>query len=124
VEIRISKKRALARKKRKVRIRKHIQGTSDCPRMAIFRSHKNVFAQVIDDVSGNTLASASTLTPAVQDLLQGKKKAEKAAAVGEFLGNACKEKGIKKVVFDRGGFKFHGRVKAFADGARKAGLEF
>lgn len=124
MEIRIAKKRAVARSKRKIRIRKHIKGTTECPRLAIFRSHKHVFAQVIDDVAGNTLVAVSSLTPAVQELLSGKKKSEKAGAVGEFLGNACKEKGIKKVVFDRGGFKFHGRIKAFADGARKTGLEF
>jgi len=124
VEIRTAKKRLQARGKRRFSIRKKINGTSECPRLAIFRSHKNIFAQVIDDVTGNTLFAVSTLTPALQDLLQDKKKVEKAWAAGEFLGNACKEKGIKKVVFDRGGFIFHGRVKAFADGARKAGLEF
>ncbi len=124
MEIRISKKRGLARSKRKVRIRKRISGTAQRPRLAIFRSHKHFFAQVIDDVAGHTLVAASTLTPGIQEAIAGKKKSEKAAILGEFLGGQCKEKGIKSVVFDRGGFKFHGRVKAFADGARKAGLEF
>jgi large subunit ribosomal protein L18 len=124
VEIRISKQRYLARLKKKARVRKKVSGTAARPRLAVFRSHKHIVAQVIDDTAGHTLVAASTMTPELKDALAGKKKSEKAAIVGEFLAKKCKEQGINAVVFDRGGFMFHGRVKALADGARKGGLEF
>lgn len=124
MELKVAQKRREARLKRAKKIRKKVFGTPERPRLRVFRSDKHIYAQVIDDTTGHTLAAASTLTPALRDEIKGKKKIEKAFAVGEFLGKLCLEKGIKKVVFDRGGFKYHGRIKALADGARKSGLEF
>ncbi len=121
-------KKLLARLRRKRRVRKKIFGTSERPRLSVFRSAKHIYAQIIDDTRGHTLVAASSLTPEIRErLAELKKEGGKVAvakAVGELLGKRAVEAGIKKVCFDRGGFKYHGRVKALADGARAAGLEF
>ena len=121
-------KKLSARLRRKRRVRKKIFGTSERPRLSVFRSSKHIYAQIIDDTRGHTLVAASSLTPEIRErLAELKKEGGKIAvakAVGELLGKRAIEAGIKKVCFDRGGFKYHGRVKALADGARAAGLEF
>ncbi len=109
---------------RHARIRKNLSGTPDMPRLCVFRSNKNIFAQIIDDVNGVTLASASTIDKELKaDIKYGGNK-EAAKAVGEALAKRALEKGIDTVCFDRGGFLYHGRVKELADGAREAGLKF
>ncbi|MGD8859169.1 MAG: 50S ribosomal protein L18 [Myxococcales bacterium] len=108
------------RQRRKRRIRKKIEGTATRPRLTVFRSNKQIYAQVIDDLSGTTLASATSL--AVQGVEGG--KVGVAEQVGEAVAAACKDKGVEQVVFDRNGYIYHGRVKALADGARKGGLKF
>ena len=113
-----------ARVKRHKRVRGKISGTPECPRLCVFRSEKHIYAQVIDDVVGHTLASASTLDAEVKAQLEGKTKKEAANLVGETAGRRAKEKGVTKVVFDRGGYLYTGRVAEVAEGARKAGLEF
>jgi large subunit ribosomal protein L18 len=105
--------------KRKVHIRKRVTGTSERPRMSVFRSNKSLSIQIIDDSKGATLASASTLEKELRNL---KANTEGAAQLGEVLGKRLLEKNIKTVVFDRNGYLYHGLVKAMADGARKAGL--
>jgi large subunit ribosomal protein L18 len=112
------------RMRRKKRIRKNVQGTSERPRLTVFRSNKHIYAQVIDDDTRRSLATASTLTKAVAAALDGKNKIERAKAVGEAVAKAAKDKGITKVVFDRNGYAYHGRVSALAEGAREGGLEF
>ena len=120
-----AKEKRLARLRRKKRVRKKVFGTSERPRLSVYRSLKHIYAQVIDDTKGITLAAASTLDPALREQLKEiKGKIEAARLVGKLVAERALEKGIKKVVFDRGGFKYHGRVKALADGAREAGLEF
>lgn len=119
-----TKTRAEARLKRHVRVRKNISGTLERPRISVFRSLEEVYAQVIDDEAGNTIVSASSIDHELRDQLKGLKKTEQARLVGELVGKRAIEKGIKQVVFDRGGFRYIGRVKALADGARKAGLDF
>ncbi|GJM17557.1 MAG: 50S ribosomal protein L18 [Thermodesulfobacteriota bacterium] len=108
------------------RVRKQINGSTDRPRLSVFKSSKHIYAQIIDDVNMNTLVSASSLTPKVIDSLgkDSSGKIDVASAVGKLLGELAVAKGIKKVSFDRGGYPFHGRVKSLADGAREAGLEF
>ena len=113
-----------ARIRRHIRVRKKIEGTPERPRLAVFRSLSHIYAQVIDDRAQRTLVAASDLEPAVRAQLDGKKKTERAEIVGAVLAERAKEKGITRVVFDRGGFKYHGRVKALAEAARKGGLEF
>lgn len=108
------------RLKRHRRIRGKISGTAERPRLSIFRSNKNIYAQLIDDVAGVTLASASTLDENVSDAT----KVEQAAAVGKAIAEAAKAKNISAVVFDRSGYLYHGRVQALADAARENGLEF
>ncbi|MEX1362006.1 MAG: 50S ribosomal protein L18, partial [Nannocystaceae bacterium] len=110
--------------RRKKRIRKTVVGTAERPRLTVFRSSKHIYAQVIDDASSSSLASASTLTKALAGDLADKSKAEAAAVVGSALAKACQDKGITKVVFDRNGYAYHGRVSALANAAREAGLEF
>jgi large subunit ribosomal protein L18 len=107
-----------------VRVRHDLAGTAERPRLAVFRSLSHIYAQVIDDSEGRTLAAASDLDADVRKSVDGKKKAEVASLVGESIAKKASAKGIKSVVFDRGGFKYHGRVKALAEGARKAGLTF
>ncbi len=118
------KSRNELRIRRRNRGRKKIAGTASQPRISIYRSLTNIFAQVIDDDKGVTLASASTIAKDLRDSLKGLKKAEKAKLVGKKLAEICKDKGIEKVVFDRGGYRYQGRVKALADGAREGGLSF
>lgn len=113
-----------ARIRRHVRVREKVAGTGDRPRLAVFRSLSHIYAQIIDDVQGQTLASASTLDTDVKKDTKGKKKAVEAAMVGTLIAKRAKDKGIAQVAFDRGGFKYQGRVKALADAARKAGLKF
>ncbi len=114
--------RAVARMKRKARIRKKIRGTSEQPRLSVFRSSRHVYAQIIDDTSGTTLVTASSVEKSFveQDKFESKRAA--ATYVGKMLAQRALDKGIKKVVFDRNGFLYHGRVKALSDGAREAGL--
>lgn len=112
------------RMRRKRRIRKHVQGTSERPRLTVFRSNKHIYAQVIDDDGQRSLATASTLSKAIAAALEGKDKVARAKAVGEALAKAAKDQGITKVVFDRNGYAYHGRVSALAEGAREGGLEF
>ena len=114
--------RKAVRNKKHASVRLKISGTPDCPRLAVFRSAKHIYAQIIDDVAGNTLAAASTLDASLKENYGGNKEA--AAAVGKLIAEKALEKGIKQVVFDRGGMIYHGRVKALADSAREAGLEF
>ncbi len=116
--------RSEARIRRHKRVRKFISGTADCPRLAIYRSLAEIYAQVIDDDAGHTLVAASTLDPELRGKLDGKTKSEQARLVGDLIGKRAKDKGISKVVFDRGGFRYIGRVKSLAEGARKSGLEF
>lgn len=117
-------KRNESRMRRKLRVRSKIHGTAERPRLSVFRSSKHIYAQVIDDDAGKTLAAASTLSKDVRDSLGDVTKTEAARKVGEAIAKLCLERGVKKVVFDRGGYKYHGRVSALADAARKAGLEF
>lgn len=114
----------LARQRRHARVRKTVSGTAARPRFCVFRSLNHIYAQVIDDSIGQTLASASDLDPEVKGKAAEKKKAESAELVGSLAAQRALNKGIKKVVFDRGGYQYHGRVKALAEAARKAGLEF
>lgn len=113
-----------ARLKRKKRIRKNLMGSADRPRLCVFRSAKHIYAQVIDDSIGQTLAAASSMEKAVRDKAESKNKVADANAVGQVIGQRATEKGIKQVVFDRNGFLYHGRIKAVSEGARKAGLKF
>lgn len=118
----LSKKEARQRRHR--RIRRWLNGTSDIPRLCVFRSSQEIYAQVIDDEAQHTLAAASTIDRELRGELEGKTKSEQANMVGELVAKRAIDKGIKKVIFDRGGNKYIGRVKALAEGARKAGLEF
>jgi large subunit ribosomal protein L18 len=113
-----------ARLKRKRHIRKQLHGTAERPRLSVFRSTNHIYAQVIDDVSKKTIAHASDLEEAIIKATEGKKKLERAQAVGEAIAKRCLEKKVEAVVFDRNGFIYHGRVSAVADAARKAGLKF
>jgi large subunit ribosomal protein L18 len=112
------------RKRRHVRVRKSITGTPARPRLNVYRSLSQIYAQVIDDSKGHTLVSASTLDSELKKKLKGMKKTEQARLVGELVAERAKKKGIREVVFDRGGYKYHGRVKALADAARESGLVF
>ena len=114
--------KTLRRSRRRIGIRKRISGTGECPRMAIYKSLNHMYAQLINDLEGRTIAAASTKDETLKLAKTGNSAA--ATAVGKLLAERAKEKGIKAVVFDRGGFRFHGRVKALADGARKGGLKF
>ncbi len=115
--------KTVARQKRIKRIRKKISGTSARPRLCVFKSAKHIYAQVIDDVAGTTIAAMSTLNKDVKSV-DAEGKVSQARKVGELLAGVAKEKGIAKVVFDRGGYIYHGRVKALSEGAREGGLEF
>jgi large subunit ribosomal protein L18 len=113
-----------ARHRRHARVRESLSGTPERPRLNIFRSLNHIYAQIIDDTVGRTLVSATDVETEIKSKKDGKKKSEVAGLVGEALAKKAKEKGIESVVFDRGGFKYHGRVKAFAEAARKGGLTF
>jgi large subunit ribosomal protein L18 len=112
------------RSRRKQRIRKKVSGTAERPRLTVFRSSKHIYAQVIDDAKASSLAMASTLTKALAAALEGKSKQDAAKVVGAAIASVCKDKGITRVVFDRNGYAYHGRVSALAEAAREAGLEF
>jgi large subunit ribosomal protein L18 len=109
-----------ARQRRHRRLRNQISGTAERPRLAVYRSNRGIYAQLIDDARGHTLASASSLEAS----LRGGKRSEQPAAVGRLIGERAREAGVTRVVFDRGGYLYHGRVKALADAARESGLEF
>jgi large subunit ribosomal protein L18 len=113
-----------ARIRRHVRVREKVRGTEERPRLAVFRSLTHIYAQVIDDTKGQTLAAASTKDADIAKDAKKKKKTAQAELVGATIAKKAVEKGIKQVAFDRGGFKYQGRVKALADAARKAGLKF
>ena len=118
------KSRSAARNRRHTRVRQAVFGTPDRPRLCVFRSLSGIYAQVIDDVAGNTLVSASTVDPSLREQVKGLKQAEKAHLVGKTLAKRALGKGIQAVAFDRGGYKYIGRVKALAEGAREGGLKF
>ena len=111
------------RKRIKLRIRKIVKGTADRPRVAVFRSNKQIYAQVIDDDNGKTLLSASSREKEIAGA-DKENKTEQAALVGKLLAGKCKEAGIESIVFDRGGYKYHGRVRKLAEAAREGGLKF
>lgn len=113
-----------ARIRRHARVRKSVSGRPGRPRLAVYRSLSHIYAQVIDDSSGHTLVAASDLEAGLRGQRNGKKKTQVAELVGEALARKAAERGIKAVVFDRGGFKYHGRIKALAEAARKGGLSF
>lgn len=116
--------RAAAREKRHYRLRNHISGTAERPRLAVFRSNMHIYAQIIDDTVGNTIVSASTLEADVKAKVEKTNDVEAAKVVGETVAKKALEKGITTVVFDRGGFIYHGKIQALADAAREAGLQF
>lgn len=116
--------RRAARRRRHERVRRKISGTGGVPRLSVFRSLKHIYAQIIDDTVGTTLVSASTLDADVRDQVAGLNKTEQAKAVGKRLAEKALSSGVTQVVFDRGGYLYHGRVKALADASREAGLEF
>ena len=121
----VSKKsRSEVRAKKHMRVRNRISGTAEKPRLAVFRSNNHIYAQIIDDVEGKTLAAANTLQKDVKAELEKTNNVEAAAAVGKVIAQKALEKGIKTVVFDRGGFIYQGKIKALADAARETGLEF
>ncbi|MCL2574750.1 MAG: 50S ribosomal protein L18 [Defluviitaleaceae bacterium] len=116
--------RNIARKKRQLRIRNKISGNMSMPRLSVFRSNKHMYAQIIDDVAGHTLVAASTQDKILADKLEKTSDKDAAKAVGELIAKKAVELGIKKVVFDRNGYIYQGKVQALADAAREAGLEF
>lgn len=119
------KKNKITHQRRRSRIRKNIFGTAEKPRLSVNRSLNQIYGQVIDDTTGKTLIAASSLTKEIaDDLKNAKSKVAKSKVVGEYLGKKAVEAGIKNVVFDRGTYRYHGRVKALADGARESGLKF
>lgn len=116
--------RQVARQKRHYRLRNNISGTPERPRLAVFKSNNHIYAQVIDDIAGHTLASASTMEKSIASLLKLTSNKEAAVVVGNAVAKRALEKGITQVVFDRGGYLYHGKVKALADSAREVGLQF
>jgi large subunit ribosomal protein L18 len=122
--VKIIDPKARRRQRRKYSQRKRISGTAERPRLSVFRSNSHIYAQAIDDVNQVTLAAASDLDASLKSGVDGKDKSAVAKLVGELVGQKLKQKDVNTVVFDRNGFNYHGRVKALADGAREAGLEF
>lgn len=118
------KTRSEARIRRHVRVRKYVSGSPERPRLNVFRSLAEIYAQIIDDEAGRTLASASSVDHELRDQMKGLKKSEQAHLVGKTVAERAKSQGIAQVIFDRGGYRYVGRVKALADGAREGGLEF
>ncbi len=118
------KHKHVQRDRRRRRIRARLAGSGERPRVSVFRSLTNIYAQVIDDASGRTLISASTVDRAIAKQVEGKSKVEAAKVVGQVLAERAKAAGIESVVFDRGGFRYHGRIAALAEGAREGGLKF
>ena len=119
-----AKQKRLARQHRHIRVRQRVQGTVERPRLCVFRSLRHMYAQIIDDTRGHTLVAVTTLDAEVQAEAQGKDKAAQAKVVGRVLAKRALDAGIHKVVFDRGGYLYHGRVEALAKAAREGGLEF
>ncbi len=117
-------KAMVARRRRHERVRKHVVGTTERPRLNVYRSLGHIYAQIVDDSRGETLVAASSLDTGLQKELADKNKSERAVAVGKLLAERALGAGIKQVVFDRGGYQYHGRVKALADASREGGLEF
>ena len=120
----IAEQRMASRLRRHMRIRKKREGSAELPRLAVFRSHMHIYAQLIDDLAGRTLCGTSTLDPTLKDALVGKRKSEKSRLVGKRIAEIAQNRGIRKVGFDRGGYLYHGRVRALAEGAREGGLQF
>lgn len=120
----VARDRVQARLKRHRRIRKKVSGTGEVPRLCVFRSTNHIYAQIIDDDLGVSLCGASTLSKELAESLAGLKKMEKSKKVGLLVARIAREKGIEKVAFDRGGYLYHGRVRALAEGAREGGLKF
>jgi large subunit ribosomal protein L18 len=120
----LSQKKAKGRLRRKKHIRKIVSGSALRPRLVVFRSERQMYAQLVDDEAGITITGVSSLTPDLRDSLKGKKPVEVSKLVGEACARKALEKNIQQVVFDRNGFRYHGRVKAVAEGARKGGLQF
>jgi len=118
------KSRNESRQRRHLRIRRTVHGSPERPRLSVFRSVAHIYAQVVDDRAGRTLATASSLDPEIRTQAAGVKKTEAGKLVGQLVARRAKERGISHVVFDRGGYLYHGRVKAVADGAREGGLQF
>jgi large subunit ribosomal protein L18 len=118
------KTRSIARERRHIRVRKQVSGTTIRPRLNVYKSLTEIYAQIIDDMEGNTLISASTIDKELRESMKGLKKIEQAKSIGKAVAERAKSKGISTVVFDRGGFRYVGRVKALADGAREGGLQF
>jgi large subunit ribosomal protein L18 len=116
--------RIVGRERRKLRIRKKVNGSTGRPRLTVFRSARHIYAQVVDDTTGETLAHASTLSKDLRGTLDDKNKVDAAKKVGALIAKICKSKKIDRVVFDRNGYLYHGRVSALAQAAREAGLEF
>ena len=116
--------RQKVRVKKHMRIRNRLSGTTERPRLAVFRSNNHMYAQIIDDTVGNTLVAASTLEKSVKAELEKTNNVDAAAYLGKVIAEKALEKGIKEVVFDRGGFIYHGKIQALAEAAREAGLEF
>ena len=116
--------RSKVRVKKHLKIRNKISGTTERPRLAVFRSNNHIYAQVIDDVKGQTIVAASTVEKAIAEKLEKTNNVEAAAVVGEAVAKKAIDKGVTEVVFDRGGFIYHGKIKALADAAREAGLKF
>ena len=114
----------LARKRRHLRVRDKLSGTAAKPRLCVFRSLKHIYAQLVNDSMGCTLVAASSLDTEIKDKITGKRKTESAELVGSLVAQRALNKGIKQIAFDRGGYQYHGRVKALAEAARKAGLDF
>jgi large subunit ribosomal protein L18 len=110
--------------RRHMRIRKKLEGSAEVPRLAVFRSHMHIYAQLVDDLTGRTLCGTSTLDPALKDALVGKRKIERSRLVGKRIAEIAQGRGIQRVGFDRGGYLYHGRVQALAEGAREGGLQF
>ena len=120
----MAQSRSIARARRHSRVRKNLQGTADRPRLNVFRSLSGIYVQVIDDQSGRTIVSASSVDKELREKLKGMKKADQAKVIGQTIAERAKGKGIQSVVFDRGGYRYIGRIKALADGAREGGLQF
>lgn len=114
----------LARIKRHTRVRAKVNGTTSRPRLCVFRSLSHIYAQVVDDIKGHTLATASTLDPELKEQLDSKNKTAQAGLVGALVAKRAVSQGVTEVAFDRGGYQYHGRVKALAEAARQAGLKF
>jgi large subunit ribosomal protein L18 len=122
--MKLQEKKIVRRERRKLRVRRNVFGTPERPRLNVTRSHKNISAQIIDDIAGRTLCAASTLQKDVAEQVKYGGNCKAAAAIGQLLAERARMQGIRKIAFDRSGLMYHGRIKALAEAARKAGLEF